>query len=228
MPRSVTAREATIHDAKGDIFRAMAAIGQAFSSPPRLQMLGLLAHSPRTVEQLAEMTAQSNASASSHLKVLRAAGLVETEKVGRHRRCRLASPSVGALFLALQSLGRELLPEVRELVERFFDDPESLSPLTAPELAAELEAGRIRVVDLRPPEEFAAGHIPGAVSLPFPEIAARSAELAADGEIAAYCRGPYCLMAVNGTSQLRRLGLPVRRLTFSLPEWRAAGLPVEL
>lgn len=218
---------ATIHDAKDDIFRAMAAIGQAFSSPQRLQMLGLLAHSPRTVEQLAGLTSQSDASASSHLKVLRAAGLVETEKLGRHRHCRLASQSVVATFLALRSLGEELLPEVRELVKRFFDDPESLSPLTAPELATELEAGRIRVVDLRPEEEFGAGHLPGAVSLPFSDIEVRSAELAEDGEIVAYCRGPYCLMAVRGTSQLRTLGLPVRRLTFSLPEWRAAGLPVE-
>lgn len=220
-------RAATIDDAKDDIFRAMAAIGQAFSSPQRLQMLGLLAHAPRTVEQLAALTSQSDASASAHLKVLRSAGLVETEKIGRHRHCRLAAQSVGALFLALRALGEELLPEVRELVERFFDDRDSLSPLTARELAAELAAGRIRVVDLRPPEEFAAGHLPGAVSLPFSEIETRAAGLPAGGEIAAYCRGPYCLMAVRGTDQLRALGLPVRRLAFSLPEWRAAGLPVE-
>ncbi len=220
-------RAATIHDAKDDIFRAMASIGQAFSSPQRLQMLGLLAHVPRTVEQLAALTSQSEASASAHLKVLRTAGLVETEKIGRHRHCRLAAQSVGALFLALRSLGEELLPEVRELVERFFDDRESLSPLTAPELAAELAAGRIRVVDMRPPEEFAAGHLPGAVSMPYSEISARASELPVGEEIAAYCRGPYCLMAVHGTSELRSLGLPVRRLPFSLPEWRAAGLLIE-
>ncbi len=220
-------RTATIEEAKDDIFRAMASIGQAFSSPQRLQMLGLLAHVPRTVEQLATLTSQSEASASAHLKVLRTAGLVETEKIGRHRHCRLASQSVGAVFLALRSLGEELLPEVRELVERFFDDRESLSPLTAPEVAAELAAGRIRLVDLRPAEEFAEGHLPGAVSLPFSEIAKRAAEIPTDGEIAAYCRGPYCLMAVRGTRQLRDLGLPVRRLVFSLPEWRAGGLPVE-
>lgn len=222
MPRTTTPDEA-----KDDLFRAMATIGQAFSSPQRLQMLSLLAHSARTVEQLATMTNQSDASASAHLKVLRTAGLVETEKIGRHRHCRLAAPSVTGVVLALRGLGEELMPEVRELVDQYFRDPDSLSPLTAQELRAELQAGRIRVVDLRPPEEFAAGHFPGAISLPFGEIDARAAEIPNDLEIAAYCRGPYCLMAVKGTDKLRTLGLPVRRLAFSLPEWYAAGLQIE-
>lgn len=222
MPRTIS------HDeAKDDLFRAMATIGQAFSSPQRLQMLNLLAHSARTVEQLATMTGQSDASASAHLKVLRAAGLVETEKIGRHRHCRLASPSVTGVVLALRGLGEELMPEVRELVEQYFRDPDSLSALTVNEFHAELKAGRIRVVDFRPAEEFAAGHLPGAISLPFAELTSRAAELAGGGKIAAYCRGPYCLMAVKGTDKLRALGVPVQRLSFSLPEWRAAGLPVE-
>lgn len=216
----------TANDAKNDLFRAMASIGQAFASPQRCQILALLAHAPRTVEQLAKMISQSDALTSSHLKVLRAAGLVVTEKKGRHRHCQIASASVSAVSMALRSLGEELLPEVRELVDRFFNDPESLSPLSAKELHAELKAERVRVLDLRPEEEYLAAHLPGAISLPFGEIDARAAELSEDKEIVAYCRGPYCLMALQGVEKLRAAGKSVQRLAFSLPEWQAAELPV--
>ncbi len=210
-------------DAKMDLFRTMARMGQAFASPQRLQMLGLLGHATRTVEELARMTGQSDASASAHLKVLRAAGLVITEKLGRHQHCRIASNSVMTVFLAMRVLGEELMPEVREMVERFFNDPASLSPLDAKELKAELKAGRIRLIDLRPVEEFEAGRIPEAESLPFSEIGRGRLVANDDREIVAYCRGPYCLMALQGVASLRARGFAARRLALSVPEWEAAG-----
>lgn len=217
----------TPNDAKDDLFRTVARFGQAFASPQRLQMLGLLVHVSRTVEELARLTAQSNASASAHLKVLRSAGLVTTEKIGRHQHCRVASDSVTAVFLALRGLGEELMPEVRELVKTHFRDSASLSPMGVHELETELKAGRVRLIDLRPAEEFMAGRIPGAESLPFSTLDSASVAVGDGREVVAYCRGPYCLMAVDGVAALRTRGLPVRRLALSLPEWKVAGLPVE-
>lgn len=222
MPKKPSATEA-----KGDLFRAVAQFGQAFASPQRLQMLGLMLHSTRTVEQLATMTSQSNASASAHLKVLRTAGLVVSEKIGRHQHCRVASDSVTAIFLALRTLGEELMPEVRELMEMFFSDADSLSAMGAKELKAELKAGRVRVIDLRPREEFQAGHIPGAESVPVSEIGEFEIAGGDDREIVAYCRGPYCFMAVDGVAQLRTRGIPVHRLALSVPEWKTAGYALE-
>lgn len=219
-------RQTSVTDAKSDIYRSMARIGQAFASPQRLQMLSLLGHSSRTVEQLAVLTQQSEASASAHLKVLRSACLVETEKIGRHQHCRLASSAVSGVFLALRNLGEELLPELREVIDRFFADPESLSRFSIKELHTELRAGRVRVLDLRPIEEFHVGHLPGAISLPFSHIADKHTSLPSDVDLVAYCRGPYCLMALNGVDSLRAMGMPVRRLAFSVPEWQAAGYRV--
>lgn len=213
-------------DAKNDLFRAMARMGQALSSPQRLQIIALLAHGSRTVEELAAMTSQSMALTSSHLKVLRTTSLVVSEKVGRHQHCRLATDSVAALFLMLRSLGEELMPEVRELVRQFFSDPAMLSPMSVKELRAELKAGRVRLIDLRPPEEYQKGHVPGAMSLPFAQIETRRDELSSELPWVAYCRGPYCLMAVQGVEQLRAMGLPVMRLNFSTPEWAASGFPL--
>ena len=173
------------------------------------------------------MTGQSDASASAHLKVLRAAGLVITEKLGRHQHCRIASAMVTQVFLAMRALGEELMPEVRELVERFFNDPASLSPLGAQELKAELKAGRVRLIDLRPAEEFAAGHLPGAESLPFSELEKGHGEVTDEREIVAYCRGPYCLMALQGVEILRARGVAARRLPLSVPEWEGAGYQLE-
>lgn len=210
-------------DAKNDIFRAMARMGQAFASPQRLQIIALLAHGSRTVEQLAAMTSQSLALTSSHLKILRAAALVVSDKTGRHQHCRLATDSVAKVFLMLRSLGEELMPEVRELVRQYFSNPEMLSPMSVKELKAELKAGRVRLIDLRPSEEYKTGHVPGAISLPFDQIAERHREFSATEPWVAYCRGPYCLMAIRGVEKLRQLGLPVQRLNFSVPEWKASG-----
>lgn len=211
------------------LFQQFARIGHAMSNPTRLAMISLLAHGEKTVDQLAQATGQTLASASAHVKVLRGACLVTSDKRGRQVFCRLAGDNVVRFWLALRALGEELLPEAQEVVRQFQDDPAMLAELTPEELAAELKSGRITLLDLRPPEEFASGHLPGARSLPFARIGAEEIEaldLPSRGRIYAYCRGPYCVMAREGTRKLRALGVRVRRLPFSVPEWMARVGPL--
>ncbi len=208
------------------LFQQFALIGHAVSSPARLAMVSLLAHGEKTVDQLAQATGQTLATASAHLKVLRGACLVVSEKRGRQVFCRLAGDSVVRFWLALRGLGEELLPEVQQVIRQFADDPEALALLSPSELVAELKNGRVTLLDLRPEEEFAAAHLPGAVNLPAADIKAeRIAALQLDprARVYAYCRGPYCVMARDGTRKLRAFGVPVRRLQFSVPEWLSAG-----
>ncbi|PTY04278.1 ArsR family transcriptional regulator [Opitutaceae bacterium EW11] len=208
------------------LFQQFALIGHAVSSPARLAMISLLAHGEKTVDQLAGGTNQTLATASAHLKVLRAACLVTSDKRGRQVFCRLAGDNVAQFWLALRTLGEELLPEARDVARQFTDDRRALAPLSPSELAAELRNGRVTLLDLRPREEYATAHLPGARNLPAGEITAgHVAELPRKpcGRVYAYCRGPYCVMGLEGTRKLRALGLPVRRLKFSVPEWVAAG-----
>jgi rhodanese-related sulfurtransferase/DNA-binding transcriptional ArsR family regulator len=212
------------------LLQQFARIGQALSSPARLAMIGLLAHGEKTVDQLAQATGQSLATASAHLKVLRGACLIASEKHGRQVRCRLASDSVVTLWLTLRATGEELLPEAREVLRQFAEDPTTLAQLTPAELAVEIAHDRVTLLDLRPAEEFATAHLPGARNVPFSELATLSAlalDLPPGKPIYAYCRGPYCVMAAEGTRQLRALGVPATRLRFSVPEWRAALAPGE-
>src|SRR5690606_4774473 len=206
------------------LFQQFARIGHATSSPTRLAMISLLAHGEKTVDQLAQATDQTLASASAHVKVLRGACLVTSEKRGRQVFCRLAGDNVVRYWLALRALGEELLPEAQDVVRQFQKDPDALALLSPQELAAELKSRRVTLLDLRPAEEFATAHLPGARNLPFSAIGPQSVAalgLPARGRIYAYCRGPYCLMARDGTRKLRQLGVPVQRLPFSVPEWRA-------
>lgn len=196
------------------------------SSPARLAMVSLLAHGEKTVDQLAGATGQTLATASAHLKVLRGSCLVTSEKRGRQVFCRLAGDNVAKFWLALRALGEDLLPEARDVVRQLADDPDALAGLSPAELASELRHGRVTLLDLRPADEFATAHLPRARSLPASEITMeRLAELNLPrrSRVYAYCRGPYCLMAREGTEKLRRLGIPARRLPFSVPEWISAG-----
>lgn len=206
------------------LFQQFARIGHATSNPSRLAMISLLAHGEKTVDQLAQATGQTLALASAHVKVLRGACLVVSEKRGRQVFCRLAGGNVERFWLALRALGEELLPEAQVVLRQFQSDRDTLVQLSPEELAAELKVGRITLLDLRPPEEFAAAHLPGARNLPFAQIEAgevAALNLPSRGKVYAYCRGPYCVMAKEGTRKLRQLGVPVRRLPFSVPEWRA-------
>ncbi len=207
------------------LFQQFARIGQALASPARLLMVNRLAHGEKTVDQLAQAVGQSLAAASAHLKVLRGAGLVAAEKRGRQVHCRLANENVVRLWLTLRSVGEELLPNAREVLRQFVEQPETLASLTPEELATEIAHGRVTLIDLRPRDEFQAAHIPGALNLPVTELAQPGTprpRLPRNKPVYAYCRGPYCIMAAEGTRRLRALGIPAAQLRFSVPEWNLA------
>ncbi len=204
-----------------------AALAHAFSHQHRLKIVSLLTQSTKSVEALAKGIGQSVASTSAHLKVLRSAGAVTSHKTGRYVYYQLGSNQVPIFLVAIRRLAEELLPEVREIMRDYFDDPESLSPLTERELLAEIKTGRVIVLDLRPEDEFAAGHIPGASSIPCAKLKEMAKQLPSNARFVAYCRGPYCLMAKEGTESLRSLGYNVHRLRFGTAEWRTAGQTLE-
>lgn len=212
---------------KDALYTQFARIGQAVSSPKRLELLDLLGQGEKTVEQLAEQTATALKNTSAHLRALRQARLVETRRDGTHVWYRLADEGVAAFLLALQALGRHRYAEVREVAESYLERRDSLEPIPPEELRRRLNAGDVTLIDVRPGDEFAAGHIPGALSVPVAELADRLRELPKRKEIVAYCRGPYCVMAVTAIELLRQRGYRARRLIESLPAWRARGYPVD-
>lgn len=208
------------------IFSLLAKFGDALSNAKRLKMINLLSQGEKSVEQLASLSGQSIAAASANLKVLRSSGLVTSRKEGRHVWCAVASESVTKVWLALRTLGEDLLPEVREIVHDYFEQPDLLSVLSMKEVLEEVRHGRVILLDLRNEDEYLAGHLPGAKHIPMTELASRIAELPTDRSILAYCRGPYCVTSINGTNLLRQSGLTAGRLTFGVPEWKAAGIPL--
>ncbi len=209
------------------IFRNLAEVAHALANPHRLKIISLLSHSRKTVEQLAGLIGQSLAATSAHLKVLRVAGLVDSTKAGRYVQCRLSHEKVEGLWLTLRDFGVETVPEIREIVRNSFATADSASPLNEEEVYVEIEAERALLIDLRPGDEYTAGHLPGARSLPYADLAKTTPAFPRDRDLLTYCRGPYCLMAIDGTLQLREMGWPVRRLRFGIPEWRQHKLPVE-
>lgn len=219
--------KAILQDQQDAIFSLLAKFGEALASPRRLKIISLLSQGEKSVDQLAKMTGQSLAAASAHLKVLRRSGLVVSRKEGRHVWCHLASENTSRLWLALRALGRELLPEMREIIRDYFENPETLATLPMKEVLKEVRAGRIILLDLRDEDEFSAGHLPGAQHMRATDLAKRMQELPRNRPVMAYCRGPYCIAAITGTQKLQQNGLKVRRLPFSVPEWKAAGLPLD-
>jgi rhodanese-related sulfurtransferase len=204
-----------------------ARIGHAISSPPRLRIIGLLAQGEKTVERLAEQNGQSIAATSAHLQVLRGACLVINRREGRHVHYRLSSDSVIRFWLGLQELGREHLPEVREVIRAFFEENGTLIRLSDQELREELREGRVVLIDVRPVDEYDAGHLPQARSVPFERLEAMIAQLPPGQKIIAYCRGPYCLTAVEAVNRLRAAGRDAYRLAAGVAEWKAAGWRLE-
>ena len=211
--------------AKDALFEAIARMGKAFASPRRLELLDLLAQAPRTVEQLALASGQSSANASQHLQALRAAGMVTREREGTSVRYSLAGDEALRLWLALRDVSGARLAEVERAAEDYLGaDVESIGRR---ELQERLAKGDVVLVDVRPAEEYAAGHIEGARSIPHEELEQRLAELPDDAEIVAYCRGPYCAYAHQAVRRLRGAGRPARRLADGWPEWRLAQRPSE-
>lgn len=211
---------------KDEVFEQFARIGKAVASPKRIELLDVLAQGPRTVEVLAAEAGLSVANASQHLQVLRGARLIEAEKAGLHVTYRLAE-GVEGFYLGLRGLAESRLPEVEATRRAFLAERGALEAVDAEALLARALAGEVTVLDVRPAEEFRAGHLPHARSVPLPELEAALAELPPGREVVAYCRGPYCVYAVEAVRRLRERGFVAHRLSAGPPQWRAAGVPLE-
>ncbi len=212
---------------KKAIYEQLARIGKAIASPPRLELLDLLCQGPRTVEHLAKEAGLTVANCSQHLRVLHRARLVEAEKNGLYVTYRLADLVVCEFFRGLRVLGEQRLAEIELLLRQFREEPEMLEPVQMKGLLRRIRRGEITVLDVRPTEEYDAGHIPGAVSLPLKDLKSHLSRLPRDQEIVAYCRGPFCVLAKEAIQVLRAKGFDARRMECGIPDWRAEGLPLE-
>lgn len=205
-----------------------ARVAKALGHEHRLELLELLAQGERSVEALAERCNLPIANVSQHLQHLRRAGLVTGRRDGKYVRYRLPGGEVITLLGALRHVAEKNLAEVREVVGSYFHARDSLEPVPMDELTQRLRDGLVTVVDVRPEDEFAHGHVPGAISIPLEELEQRLGDLPEDREIVAYCRGPYCVLAFEAVALLRRQGRRARRMKDGFPEWLAAGHPVEV
>ena len=215
-------------DFKNRLYAEFARIGKAMASPHRLEILDVLAQGERTVESLAVETAQSVANTSRHLQLLRQAQLVATRREGLYVHYRLAGPEVVALALALRRVGDEHLAEVDRVVRDFLGHRDDFEATTPDELAALLRTGDVILLDVRPAQEFAAGHIAGARSIPIAELETQLGGLPRDQRYVAYCRGPYCVYADEAVATLRANGYDATCLSAGYPEWRMAGYQVKI
>jgi rhodanese-related sulfurtransferase len=212
---------------KDAIYEQFARIGKAVASPKRLELLDLLSQGPRTVDALAREAGMSTASASQHLQVLRAARLLEAGKEGPFVRYRLADDAVGRFFLSMRSLAEDRLAEVELIARRYMEGRKGLEPVDREVLRRRVRDGQVMLIDVRPAEEFRAGHIPGAISIPLRQLESRLSELPKEQEIVAYCRGPYCVLAVDAVERLSSWGYRALRLEDGVQEWRALGHSIE-
>jgi rhodanese-related sulfurtransferase/DNA-binding transcriptional ArsR family regulator len=213
---------------KQALFVQFAAVARAVAHPHRLALLEQLAQGERSVEVLADRTRVSTANASQHLQHMRRAGLVAARRDGKFVFYRLADNAVLDLLASVRRIAERNLAEVERTVRGYFQNRDSLEPVSRSDLLDRLKAGLVTVLDVRPEDEFALGHVPGAINIPLAELEQRLAELDPDQEIVAYCRGPYCVLSYEAVAMLRARGFKIRRLEDGLPEWRAAGLPVEV
>jgi rhodanese-related sulfurtransferase/predicted transcriptional regulator len=211
---------------KTAIYEQFARIGKAISNPSRLELLDLLCQGPRTVETLAKEAGLGLANTSQHLKALREARLVSAEKDGLFVTYRLADEQVCQFYRSLRSLSETHLAEIREITREFLEGREGLQPVDREQLFAKVRDGAVTVLDVRPPEEFRAGHLPGALSIPLKELERRLSELPRNREVVAYCRGPYCVLAIEAVDMLRAQGFTAFRLEDGVGDWQARGLPV--
>jgi rhodanese-related sulfurtransferase len=211
---------------KDAIYDQFARIGKAVSSPKRLELLDLLCQGERTVEALAVEAELSIANTSQHLQVLRAARLVESSKEGLYVTYRIADPAVGEFVRSIRVLAEKQLAEVERISRRFFERRRDLEPIDRDALVKRVRKGEVIVLDVRPSEEYQAGHIPGALSMPIHELKRRLSELPKSQDIVAYCRGPYCVFSDQAVELLRAKGFQAVRLDEGILDWRARGLPV--
>jgi rhodanese-related sulfurtransferase/DNA-binding transcriptional ArsR family regulator len=209
------------------MFEHLAAVARALGSAHRLELLELLAQTERSVDELAGLSGLTVANASQHLQHLRRFGIVEARREGQHVIYKLADAEVVGLLGALSRVTRRNVGAVEKLLNSYFRERDNLEPVSRKELLRRMREGLVTVIDTRPVEEFAAGHLPGAINLPLSELKRRLHELPRDQEVVAYCRGQYCVLSYEAVSQLRKRGFKAVRLEDGYPEWKAAGLPVE-
>jgi rhodanese-related sulfurtransferase/DNA-binding transcriptional ArsR family regulator len=212
---------------KDRLYQELGRIARALDSPRRLELIDLLAQGERSVEDLATEAALSVANTSRHLQILRAARVVEGRKAGLRVYYRLAVSGVHDAVRAIRSLAETRLAEVDQLVRTHLGARDGLEPVSREELAGRVREGGVLVIDVRPRQEYLAGHVKGALSVPVDEIDKHLAKLPARKDIVAYCRGPYCVMAYEAVAKLRASGRHARRLVDGFPEWRAAGYPLD-
>lgn len=208
------------------IFEHVAELARAIGHPHRLELLEHAAQGERSVEGLARLTGMTLANASHHLQQLRRGGFVQSRRDGKHVLYRLSDGPVDAVLSALRSFAEYSRAEVRRIVEDSFTRLDSLEPVTRQELVDRLGSGEVVLLDVRPDDEYALGHLPGALNVPLAELERRLAELPHGKEIVAYCRGPYCILSFQAVAALRAKGYRVRRLEDGYPEWKAAGMEI--
>jgi rhodanese-related sulfurtransferase/predicted transcriptional regulator len=213
---------------KDSIYGQLARIGKATSSPRRLELLDLLRQAPRTVEELARESGQSVANTSHHLQELRSHGLVESEKNGLYVTYRIANAEVSDFFASLRALAESQLAEMDRITEKFLGEQEVFEGVDRSALLERIKKGSVMVLDVRPRQEYDAGHLIGAISVPVSELKRRLRKLPRKREIVAYCRGPYCVMATEAVELLRRKGYRATRVDLGVPEWQKMGFPIEV
>jgi rhodanese-related sulfurtransferase len=218
--------EMSSRNPKQALFAQFAAVAKALSHPHRIELLEHLAQGERSVDLLAQRVGLSLANASQHLQQMRRAGLVTARRDGKFVFYSLTDDAVLALLSALRGIAEQNIAEVDRVIRSYFNDRDSLEAVTRTELLERSRAGAVTILDVRPEDEFALGHVPGALNIPLRELETRIAELDPAQEIVAYCRGPYCVLSYEAVALLRARGFTTRRLEDGLPEWRAAGLPV--
>ncbi len=213
---------------KDGLYLQFARIGHALSSPKRMELLDLLAQGEKTVELLAEQSATPIKNTSAHLRVLRQANLVERRGEGTYVYYRLADDDVLRVLRGIEALGHRRFADVQQMVQLYINQRDQLDAVTSKELQKLMKDRAVVVVDVRPVEEFKAGHIPGALSIPVPELKRRMQEIPKSREVIAYCRGQYCVYSLDAVGLLRRNGYKARRAAEGLPDWRVSGFPVEV
>ncbi len=209
------------------LFEHFAAVARALGSGHRLEILELVAQGARCVEDLAQRTGITVANASQHLQHLRRAGLVAAQREGKRIYYELSDEAVVELLGSLRRIAERNVAEVERVIKNYFHELDSLEPVSRAELARKMKSGAVTIIDVRPPEEFASGHIAGAVNIPLKELASKLRSLPKSREIVAYCRGPFCVLSYEAVQMMRGRGLRARRLEDGYPEWKIAGLPVE-
>jgi len=213
---------------KNSIYEQFARIGKAVSSPARLELLDLICQCEKTVETLARESGLSVANTSRHLQVMRAARLVETKKEGLFVHYRLADDEVCRFFLAMRKLAESRLAELERIARNFLEGREGMEPVDRFKLLDRVREGSVLVLDVRPRDEYRAGHLPGALSIQIKELERRLSEFPPGQEIVAYCRGPYCVLSVHAVELLRTRGFRAIRMEEGVQDWKSLGLPVEV